>query len=230
MLNEHRLYKIGNLHNLCHLIYIYIYIYIYKIKTFKTFTIFHVSIILKKKKPKKQKKRNCTFLNPDTFSSSFPCLFRLSNLCLCSQPEALLLCHFLSQLLLGANTISSIYLKPDLLEEVWAISPIAVSSLFILCFLYCCQFLFLHLLYVFLHLLCLRYVFLYDYFSLFLFLFQIWLHWPYNFRHSDTKTQRFEGYGDWGNSSRCWGFKCKRYTVHPTVHELMGSNKSSLDN
>ena len=30
--------------------------------------------------------------------------------------------------------------------------------------------------------------FLYDYFSPFLFLFQIWLHWPYNFRHSDTKT------------------------------------------
>ncbi|KAK7854655.1 hypothetical protein CFP56_031519 [Quercus suber] len=64
----------------------------------------------------------------------------------------------------------------------------------------------------------------------FLFLFQIWLHWPYNFRHSDTETQRFEGYGDWGNSSRCWGFKCKRYTVHPIVHELMGSNKISLDN
>ncbi|KAK7854626.1 hypothetical protein CFP56_031484 [Quercus suber] len=39
------------------------------------------------------------------------------------------------------------------------------------------------------------------------------MHWPYNFRHSGTtKTQRFEGYGDWGNSSRCWGFKCKRYT------------------
>ncbi|KAK7837897.1 hypothetical protein CFP56_020602 [Quercus suber] len=58
----------------------------------------------------------------------------------------------------------------------------------------------------------------------FLFLFQIWLHWPYNFRHFDIETQRFEGYGDWGNSSRCWGFKCKRYIVH----ELMGSNKILL--
>ena len=87
-----------------------------------------------------------------------------SNLCLCSQPEALPLCHFLSQLLLGTNTISSIYLKPDLLEEVWAISLIAVSSLFILCFLYCCQFLFLHLLYVFLHHLFLCFFFALDMF------------------------------------------------------------------
>ena len=79
-------------------------------------------------------------------------------------------------------------------------------------------------------LLCLRYFYLCYRFSLFLFLFQIWLHWPYKFRHFDTVTQRFEGYGDWGNFSRCWGFKCKRYTVHLTVHELMGSNKSSLDN
>ena len=50
-------------------IYIYIYIYVYITETFETLTIFYVSIILKKKN---KKKRNCTFLNLDTFSSSFP--------------------------------------------------------------------------------------------------------------------------------------------------------------
>ena len=60
-------------------IYIYLYIYIYITEPFETFTIFHIITIFKKKK---KTKRNCIFLNPDTFSSSLPLLFRLKSLSL----------------------------------------------------------------------------------------------------------------------------------------------------
>ena len=53
----------------------------------------------------------------------------LKSHCLCSKPKALLVCHFLSNF---SNIISPFFLKPDLLEEVWAVSPVSVSSLLIL--------------------------------------------------------------------------------------------------
>ena len=44
--------------------------YVYITETFETLIIFLCQHNIKKKKNKK--KCNCTFLNPDTFSSSFP--------------------------------------------------------------------------------------------------------------------------------------------------------------
>ena len=120
---------------------------------------------------------------------------------LCSKPKALLVRHFLSNF---SNIISPLFLKPDLLEEVWAISPISVSFLLILCVFSTlhCFFCFVFsvwssVFYFFISSLALTCfsLSLWPLLSISLF-FQFWLHWLYNIRHFDIESQEFEGYGD----------------------------------